>query len=221
MSRNAVHRRSFLARLAAGTAAFGAAFGAGAALPAEVGAAPVDELDDWFGSMRGMYKAFYDCASPSSAPDGVMYARNNIHFAATKLGTRDADNSVVVCFRHLATPYGYNDAAWAKYPQLAQMLGLKDPKTGQPATRNWLLHDLIENTPGINIPGIRARGAQFAVCGAATEHFAMLLGKEGGNAKQIEADLTASLIPGARMVAAGVVAVQRAQKAGFAYTYAG
>ena len=48
----------------------------------------------------------------------------------------------------------------------------------------------------------------------------MLAGKTG-DAKAIETELLANLVPGARVVPAGVVVVQRAQKAGFAYTFAG
>ncbi len=217
-----VPRRSFLSRLAAGASAFGVAVGGTASLPSVAAAATVDdEMDRWFGSMTGSYKSLYDCAGAASAPDGVMFARNLIKFSADKLGTKDAQNSVVVCFRHLATPFGYADAMWAKYPQMAAMLKVNDPKTGKLATRNWLLHDLVEDEPGANMPGITARGAQFAICGAATEFFAKVLAGKTGNAKTIEADLAAHLIPKARMAPAGVVAVQRAQKAGFAYTYAG
>ncbi len=217
-----VPRRSFLSRLTAGVTAFGAAVGGSAALPSVAAAAVVDdEMDRWFQGMKGTYKSLYDCAGPTSASDGVLFAHNLIKFSADKLGTGDAENSVVVCFRHYATAFGYDDAMWAKYPQMAKLLNSNDPKTSQPATRNWLLHDLIEDEAGANIPGITAHGAQFAVCGAATAFFAKILADKTGNAAKIEADLSAHLIPRARMSPAGVVAVQRAQKAGFAYTYAG
>lgn len=222
MPTHTVPRRSFLSRLAAGVSAFGVAMSGTTAFPSVAAAATLDdEMDRWFGSMTGTYKSLYDCAGPASAADGVMFARNLIKFSADKLGTKDAQNSIVVCFRHSATPFGYNDAMWAKYPQFAQMLKANDPKTGKPATRNWLLHDLIEDEPGANLPGITAHGVQFAICGAATEFFAKVLAGKTGNAKAIEGELGANLIPKARMAPAGVVAVQRAQKAGFAYTYAG
>ncbi|MBL0171203.1 MAG: hypothetical protein IPP90_10815 [Gemmatimonadaceae bacterium] len=222
MTDSTVARRSFLARLASGAAAFTAAIGSGAVLPTIAHAAPApDEMDKWFGGMTGVNKSLYDCASIASAADGVMFARNLIKFSADKLGTKDADNSVVVCFRHIATPFGYNDAMWAKYPAFISMLSITDPVTKKAATRNFLLHDEVEGEPGANLPGIRAHGVQFAICGAATAYFAKQLAGKSGNAKQIEADLAANLIPGARMAPAGVVAVQRAQKAGFAYTYAG
>jgi len=220
MPTNPVPRRSFLTHMAVGGAALTAACAPGAA-GSMAAAAPGDEMDQWFTGMTGTYKAIYDCAGADSGAGGVMFARNLIKFSADKLGTPDADNSVVVCYRHFATPYGYNDEMWAKYPGLAVTLKINDPKTMKPATRNWLLHDLVEGQEGANLPGITARGVQFAICGAATEFFAKLLAGTTGDAAAIEADLAANLIPNARMAPAGVVAVQRAQKAGFAYTFAG
>ena len=222
MTDSTVPRRSFLARLAAGSAALGAAFGGAAALPSIAGAEPpVDELDTWFGGMKGANKVIYDCVQPPGAPDGVIFARNIIKFSAEKLGTKDADMAVIVSFRHFSTPFGYNDAMWAKYPQFASMLKVEDPGTKKPAARNWLLHELVEGEAGANIPGIRGHGVQFAVCGAATAFLAKVIADKTGDAKKIEAELSANLIPAAKMMPAGVVAVQRAQKAGFAYTYAG
>lgn len=222
MTDPSVARRSFLARLAAGAAAFTAAMSGTAALPAIAHGAPVaDDMDTWFSSMRGPNKVIYDCASIASAPDGVMFARNLIKFSAEKLGTKDPDNSIVVCLRHFATPFGYTDAMWAKYPAFISMLSITDPTTKKPATRNFLMHEEVEGQAGANLPGIRAHGVQFAICGAATAYFAKQLAGKTGNAAKIEAELAANLIPGSRMAPAGVVAVQRAQKAGFAYTYAG
>lgn len=222
MNDTAVPRRGFLGRLAVGSAAFTAAFGAGAALPRVAEALPfADDMDNWFGGMKGTYKAIYDCTSAAGSPDGVFFAHNLLKYSAAKLGTKETDNSIVVCFRHFATPFGYNDAMWAKYPTMATMLKADDPKTKKPAVRNWLLHELVEDEALANIPGVRGRGVQFAVCGAATEFIAKVLADKKGDPKKIEAELAANLIPGARMAPAGVVAVQRAQKAGFAYTYAG
>lgn len=212
-------RREFVGKLAIGSAALTAACAPAGAPTAA--APPGDELDTWFGGMTGTYKQIYDCASPAGAADGTFFARNLIKFSADKLGTKTADNSVVVCFRHFATPFGYTDAIWAKYPQMAQGLKAMDPKTGKPAVRNWLLHDTVLDQEGGNIPGVTAVGVQFAVCAAATEFIANMLAGKTGDAKAINAELSAALVPGARLVAAGVVAVQRAQKAHFAYTYAG
>lgn len=217
-----VPRRSFLARLAVGGAALGAAMGGTAALPEFAHAAsPGDELDAWFRGMKGSNKVIYDCVGAPSAPDGVLFARNIIKFSADKLGTKDSDMSVVVSFRHFSTPFGYTDAMWAKYPPMAEMLKVDDPATKARAARNWLLHDVALGMDGANLPGLREHGVNFAVCGAATEFIAGLLAGPNGDAKKIEAELAANLIPGARMMPAGVVGIQRAQKAGFAYTFAG
>lgn len=218
MSDRIVPRRSFLGSLAVGSAALAACAPGAATAPA---AAPGDAMDTWFGSMKGTYKAIYDCASPGGAADGTFFAHNLLKYSAEKLGTKEADNSIVVCYRHFATPFGYTDAIWAKYPQIAATLKIDDPKTKKPATRNWLLHDTVLDEAGANIPGVNARGVEFAVCGAATEFIAKLLAGKTGDAKAIEAELAAALVPGAKMVPAGVVALQRAQKASFAYTYAG
>ena len=215
-----VPRRSFVSRLAIGIAAFGAGTGVSAALPAVAAAeSPGDEMDRWFASMKGTYKAIYDCTGVSAAASGVAFARNLLKFSAEKLGTKESDNSIVVCFRHFATPFGFNDAMWAKYPAMAVALKAEDAKTKLPATRNWLLHELWLEQPGTDIPSVVARGVQFSICGAATEFISKLLAGATGDAKQIEADLSGNLIAGAKMAPAGVVALQRAQKAGFAYTY--
>ena len=198
-------------------AALGCSPAAAPAAPPQTG----DELDTWFAAMKAPYKVLYDCVQPSGGPDGIMFARNFMKFSADKLGTKDADMNVVVSFRHFATPYGYTDAMWAKYPQFAELLKVQDPKTKKSAARNVPLHDDIEDQPGANIPALVARGVHFTVCGAATEFIAGILAGKTGDAKAIETELAANLIPNARMVPAGVVGVQRAQKAGFAYTFAG
>lgn len=225
MSIEPVPRRAFLGRFAAGSAlALGAApaLAATACAPAAAPSAPPsNDLDRWLASMQGMEKVVYDATSAAAAPEAVLFARNFLKFSAEKLGTTDAEMSVIVSFRHFATPYGYNDAMWAKYPQVAAMLSIKDPKTGKPATRNAPLHDDVEGFEGASLPALTAHGVKFAVCGAATAYIAGLLAGKTGDAKAIEADLAANLIPSAMMAPAGVVAVQRAQKAGFAYTYTG
>ncbi|MDA1082245.1 MAG: hypothetical protein O2973_11340 [Gemmatimonadetes bacterium] len=220
MTDSTVPRRSFLTHLAVGSAALTAACSGGPAA-SSAAMASADEMDQWFGAMNNTNKVIYDCAAPTAGPNGVMFARNFIKFSEEQLDTTDADNSVVVCFRHFATPFAYNDAMWAKYPGIAVTLSINDPKTMKPATRNFLLHDAILGEAGADLPSVTAHGVQFAVCGAATTFIAKLLAGTTGDAAAIDADLSANLIPGSKMAPAGVVAVQRAQKAGFAYTFAG
>jgi intracellular sulfur oxidation DsrE/DsrF family protein len=217
-----VPRRSFVARLAAASTAVAAALGGTALTPRDAFAALApDEMDRWFGSMKAPNKNIFDCTSPKGASDGVLFAHNLIRFSGEKLGTKPSEINAVICFRHFSTPFGYNDAMWAKYPMMAEALQVDDPTTKQRATRNWMLHELVMGEEKNNLPGLVERGAAFAVCGAATAFIAKLLAGDKGDAKAIEADLSANLIPGGKMAPAGVVALQRAQKAGFAYTSAG
>jgi intracellular sulfur oxidation DsrE/DsrF family protein len=216
-----VPRRSFLARLSAGIAALGVTSATPAVALAATTGVSSDELDAWFMSFKGAERSFYDSVTTAGGMDAILFARNFMKFSQEKLGTRDADMSVVVGFRHFATPLGFNDAMWAKYPLLAEATNTNDPATKTRATRNVPLHDEMEGFPGTTFPALRARGVQFSVCGAATTFIAGLLAGPTGDAKAIEAELLANLVPGARVVPAGVVAVQRAQKARFAYTYSG
>jgi intracellular sulfur oxidation DsrE/DsrF family protein len=225
MSSSSIPRRFFVSRLATGAAALGvmpalACTPSAPAAAATSSAAP-DELDTWLATFKGANKCIYDCVQGSGASDGILFARNLLTLSNEKLGTKDADMNVIVSFRHFATPFGYNDAMWAKYPQFAALLKFDDPKTKKPATRNVPLHDEVEGFSDASLPGLKARGVNFSVCGAATTFIAGILAGKSGDAKAVEAELVANLVPGARVVPAGVVVVQRAQKAGFAYTFAG
>ena len=225
MSGESVPRRSFLDRFFVGSVvALGAtpALSAMACAPAaSPPAAPSNDLDAWLATMHGPEKVFYDATSAAGASDGILFARNFLKFSSEKLGTKDSEMSVIVGFRHFATPFGYNDAMWAKYPQFAAMLKFDDPKTKKPAARNVSLHDDIEGFDGTSLPALSAHGVQYSVCGAATSFLAGVIAGKTGDAKAIDAELGASLIPGATLAPAGVVAVQRAHKAGFAYTFTG
>jgi len=225
MSDSTVARRSFVTHLATGAAALGAMSTLGCAPSGSTAAAspPVklDELEQWLATFKGANKCLYDCVQAPGASDGILFARNLLALSHEKLGTTDADMSIIVSFRHLATPFGYNDAMWMKYPAFAELLKFDDPTTKKPARRNVPLHDQVEGFSDASLPGLQSHGVLFAVCGAATTFIAGMLAGKTGDAKAIEAELSANLVPGARIVPAGVVVVQRAQKAGFAYTFAG
>lgn len=227
MTDSLLHRRSFLARLGLSAAAMPAV--AAACQPNDTKAAAstmkapaaADELATWCAAIPGTQKVIYDCVEPAGGPNGILFARNFLTFSKSKLNTPDNDMGVIVSFRHLATPYGYNDAMWAKYPQFAALLKVDDPKTKKPATRNVPLHDEVEGFSDATITALGGKGVKFTVCGAANEFIAGILAGKTGDAKAVEAELAANLVPNARIVPAGVVVLQHAQKAGFAYTHAG
>ena len=209
---NAVVRRSFLARLGA----VGTAMASLAALPAtaraEPSRGPTHPADAWLDDLKGQHKMIFDCVSVENASTGLAFARN---FFTANTGPiyqlKDEDVSVIVCVRHSASVYGFNDTVWAKY-KLGE--SQKVTEGGAAATRN----------PHANTANELAKhGAIVAVCGMATARIARTVaGETGQSAADVEADLRANLVtPTARVVAAGVIVTNRAQERGFSYTYVG
>lgn len=209
-----VVRRSFLSRLAAA----GATLVGVTAVPSTAVAqsarprGPTHPADAWLDELTGQHKNIYDCTSVENGPMGWAFSRN---FLAANTGPiyqlKDADINVIVCVRHLATVFGFNDAMWAKY-KLGESQKVNDG--GVPAVRN---------PQAITATDLAKRGVIVAVCGLATGRIARTVASEAGlSAADVEADLRANLVtPSARVVAAGVIVTNRAQEKGFTYTYVG
>ncbi len=201
-----VPRRSFLGRLAA--------IGTALAIPsvASASAPNTHPADAWLDDFKGQHKNIYDCTSTENGGMGWAFARN---FLAANTGPvyqlKDSDINVIVCVRHAAAVFGFNDAMWAKY-KIGESQKVMDG--GVVATKN-------ANVKAAN--DLAARGVIVAVCGLSTARIARTAASEGGlNAADVEADLRANLVtPTARVVAAGVIVTNRAQEKGFAYTYVG
>ena len=183
--------------------------------------APVRHSQDaWLDAVPGKHRTFIDAATVNGAGEGMLYA-NNL-YAANKSGYSlpESDIAVVVCLRHFATAFAFNDAMWAKYGRtMSAMLGFTDPKTKQPPSTNLLNsadYGMALPNLGNTIESVVKRGTQFAVCDMATHFFAGQLAEAtGGTADAVYKELVASTIPNSHMVAAGVVAVNRAQDYGY------
>ena len=209
---DAVVRRSFFARLAAvGTALAGVV-----ALPSTSGAMSsrkhTHPADAWLDDLKGQHKNIYDCTSIENAAMGWAFARN---FLTANTGPiyqlTDADINAIVCVRHTASVFGFNDSMWAKY-KLGESQKVTDGAA--PAVRNPQTRVATD---------LEKRGVIVAVCGMATGRIARTVANELSlNATEVEADLRANLVTAtARVVAAGVVVTNRAQEKGFTYTYVG
>lgn len=207
-----VVRRSFLARLAT----VGGALAAVVALPstsaAQSSRGPTHPADAWLDDLKGQHKNIFDCTSIETGPTGWTFARN---FLTANTGPiyqlKDADVNAIVCVRHLASVFGFNDAMWTKY-KLGE--SQKVNEGGVPAVKN----------PHVNTANdLAKRGVIVAICGMATTRIARTVAADAGlNAADVEADLRANLVtPTARVVAAGVIVTNRAQEKGFTYTYVG
>jgi hypothetical protein len=212
-TQDALVRRSFLTRLAAaGTAIAGVvAFPSKSAAEVPSGG-PTHPADAWLDDLKGQHKNIFDCVSVENGPQGWTFARN---FLTANTGAiyqlTDADVNAIVCVRHTASVYGFNDAMWTKYK-----LGdsQKVNEGGVPAVKNP--HASVAND-------LAKRGVIVAVCGMATSRIARTVaGDAGMSPADVEADLRANLVtPTARVVAAGVIVTNRAQEKGFSYTYVG
>jgi hypothetical protein len=177
-------------------------------------------------AVPGKHRTVIDCAAAAAAGTGVFYA-NNI-FTANRNGYQlaDRDVAVIVVLRHEATAFAYADAIWAKYGTvLGNMAKITDPRTNQPPTVNPL--DSREFGPAMTNLGVTAgdlarRGAHFAICDMATNRIAGVIASAvNSTPAAVYKELVANLLPNSHLVAAGVVAVNRAQERGYSMLTAG
>jgi len=222
---SAVARRSFLASLGAGVSVAGVSL-AGAVPDAAAQAAagggryqPARHAqDDWMDSLPGRHRFVIDSSNAAGFGAALLYANNFFTANESGYGLKDPDSAIIIVARHFSTPYVYKDAVWAKYgAAMAAVTGLNDPKTKQPPAIN------VYNAPGndslaslgTTVDAVLKRGVHFAVCQMATRFIAGLLAGSGGNADAVYNELVGGLVANSHMVAAGVVAVNRAQERGY------
>ena len=216
-------RRSFLSNLGAAASAAGVTLAAGSTAEAQTATdarwqAARHSQDDWFDQLPGKHRLFFDNTTPERLEDSIQFTGNYYGANRGVYGLENADLAVVVCMRHRSAPFGYNDAMWAKYGDtLAKRAEFVDPKTKEVPKANPF-------TPKAPAAPARARGlaslmnvgVQFAVCNLSTHAIAGLIAAaHGGTADEKYAELAANLIDRARLVPAGIIAVNRAQERGY------
>ncbi|MGE5246527.1 MAG: hypothetical protein ACM3SQ_20055 [Betaproteobacteria bacterium] len=207
-------RRSFLSRIGLSAAALGVS---GVTLGAQDGAAPNPHWeparhpqDDWFDQIPGKHRLFLDALSESGASQAAQFADNYYTANRNAYGLADRDLAVVVCLRHLATPFAFNDAVWKKYgPTLADLAKYNGEKVDANPHKSRL-DELVK------------RGGRFAVCDMATHFFARNVAvKAALDGDAVYKEMTANTIGNCHFVAAGIVAVDRAQERGYSIAYVG
>jgi intracellular sulfur oxidation DsrE/DsrF family protein len=213
-------RRSFVSRLSLAAAAFGLSSSAAAQSPDASGATgsagrswqPAREAkDDWFDQIPGKHRLFFDTLTDGGLREARGFVNNYFDGSKSGYGLESSDLAVVLCLRHSSTPFGYNDAFWAKYgPAIAESLKLADPA-------------LTANPHRAQLDALAKRGVQYAVCEMASHRYAGILARriDGGSAEAIYKEMAASLIGNARLVPAGIIAVNRAQERGYSIAYTG
>ena len=227
MSRETQTRRSMIVGLGAAVAATAA--GASGAT-AQTNGGPFRPTrhpqDSWMDTLPGKHRVLIDAATPHGAAEAVLFANNLYTANKAAYSLNESDMAIVIVMRHFATPFAYTDAIWTKYGKaMGEMVQFTDPKTKQPPTTNLLNatgYGMELANMGNTISQQAARGTHFAVCDAATHFIAsQLAGMKLGTDDAIYKELVANIVPNARMVSAGVVAVTRSQEYGYSLLYAG
>ncbi len=183
------------------------------------------DIDAWFDQLPGSHRVFVDTASADGGAEGIGFA-NNLYIATERAyAGEQAKPAIVVCFRHFSTPFGYNDAIWAKYGEaFHSLIQYPDPVTNAAPKINLMnstAHNTLANR-GVTLDALAAQGTQFAICDMATQFMAFTIAQQtGGKADQIHDELVANAIKNSHFVSAGVMALTRAQEYRYSVLIAG
>jgi intracellular sulfur oxidation DsrE/DsrF family protein len=220
-------RRSFITRLNAGFASLAAMAVGGVAMAQTKSTVAArweparHETDDWFDQLPGKHRLVFDTTAHDALSDAMLFANNFIRVNQADYGLKSSDLAVVIVARHRSTPFGYNDAMWAKYgTEIAARAKVEDPKSKMPPKINIFnsgdYGDLLSSR-ATTLNSLFKQGVQLAVCSISTRGYATSIAQAvGGNADAIFSELIANLVGNnARMVPAGIVAVNRAQERGY------
>lgn len=208
-----VARRRFLAGMGTGMTALGAV--AAGSMPAAAQSASSawkpqqHPQDEWLDKIPGKHRFVFDTTTGDALNSAILYAGNYYIANQSGYGLGDADLAVVIVARHFSTPFGYNDSIWAKYgvPITNFIAAGKEPAKTNAYARQ--------------LTGLTGRGAHIAVCQLATRMLASSIARSaGGNTEEIYKEMTENMLPNSHLVAAGIVAVNRAQEHGYAFAYA-
>ena len=212
-------RRGFLGSMAVGAATL--VLGRLSTADAEVGGLTFPPVSDaWLARLTGKYKQVFDCTSANEG-FGVVFGLTFIDTTKSALKATDKDVNAVLVYRHFSMPLMLNDATWAKY-KIGELIGVKDPKTNAPATRN-IFRDSVPLHPGLTLDqAMTKNGVIMVACNMAlTVLSGMAAPKVNMTPEQAKADWTAGVLPGVYLAPSGVYAVNRAQQAGCTYAYGG
>lgn len=221
------HRRGFLGRLAAITAA-GVAGIAPSKLMAEHSGRAASNPSDWLSKVTGKHRQFYDMPNPSGGLPQI-HILNFLNTYRDAFGAKPGEVNVVASLYFMTTLMAFNDEMWAKY-KFGDILKANDLTTTAPAVRNvfWKPRegsDTLPITGMIPIPNVgsmtslQEKGTLFLLCNNAFNFWVGQLAGASGDKKAIRAELESNIIPGVVIVPAMVVAINQAQKAGISYIY--
>jgi intracellular sulfur oxidation DsrE/DsrF family protein len=174
--------------------------------------------DDWLDQNNAKHRLVFDTTTPAGLSEALFFGPNFLAINNSEYGIPNSELAVVVIVRYQSVAFGYNDSIWAKYAApIAARTKYQDPKTKSPAKLNVYnseaYSDVLMNAP---IDSVTKLGVQLAVCNLATRNMSIAIAKAvDGVADTIYKELASNLVHGARLVPAGIVAVNRAQERGY------
>jgi intracellular sulfur oxidation DsrE/DsrF family protein len=142
----------------------------------------------------------------------MLMANNFLDAYSEAFEAKPGEVNAVIGVHGGALLLGFNDAAWAKYA-LGKGSSVIDPVTKEAAVKN-----IFAAGGRLSVAESQKRGVVFLVCNTALRLRSRALAAERGETYEaVYEDLKASLLPGMVLVPALVVALNRAQEAGFSY----
>jgi hypothetical protein len=220
------NKRTLLRNIVAGLG-LGAAAAASRISPASAleKSSPVSEPQDrWLDELGSRHRQVFDTISS----DGVARALTFAHtfYAANRdgYGIEPGELGVVMILRAGSTAFGFNDNMWTKYgTPFAKRYKLLDPTTkSAPVVNIYNAADKAASLPtnGLTLDALGKLGGQFAICAVASRKLAEAVAQDtGGSGDAIFAEFRANIVQRARMVPAGIIAVNRAQEHNYALCY--
>jgi len=207
-------RRRFLGSVGAALASIGLGLPSVAG-GAEVlaGASDPSTHDAWMKPLKGKHRQIFHT---TVAGDVAMLMANNFLDAySEEFGAKPGEANAIVGIHGGALSMGFNNAAWAKY-SLGKGGGITDPATKEPAAKN-----IFASGGRLGIEESQKRGIVFLMCNTALRMRSRAIATERNETYEtVYEDLKASRLPGMILVPALVVAINRAQEAGFTYARA-
>lgn len=172
--------------------------------------------DAWLDAVPGKHRVVVDTVSPTGASEGIGYSTNVFNANLSGYQLQNADIALVLCLRHNATAFAFNNAMWAKYGKVfADRIGYKAADGATPTANP---RNSGERPP---LDRLAARGAHFIVCGLSTNVYAGLIAGQDGDRAAVFKELEANMVANAHIMAAGVVGITRAQEYGYSLIYVG
>lgn len=202
-------RRRFLGRAATAIAAITAGFPtvAQAEILSESGDS---EHDAWMKPLKGKHRQFFHALPAQDT--AMLMANNYLDAYADEFGAKPGEANAVIGMHGPALSIGFNNVAWAKYA-LGKSSSVTDPATKEAAVKN-----IFATGGALSVDTLQKRGVVFLLCNTALRLRSRGIAADRGETYEtVYEDLKASRLPGVILVPAMVVAINRAQEAGFTY----